>query len=1310
MQLTRIFQTGYVILFAATLVLDGCKKQEKTDVPHVGCRYFEARPDTIPIPYAAETLRAEPRRAIFKEVVVSREKNVFPMPAPRKIKATVPKKTTPGKDGFSLPVAIPIVEKKVLTGSPEVVEFSNAQINSSITHNFNYFSKQQGLSHDDVYCFTEDKQGRIWIGTNGGGLGRYDGKYLATFGKKNGLKSSGISSLLADSKGNVWVGTREAGLYRFDGVYTTEFSVENGLLGNTIASIVEDKRGNIWVSYWDSGISCITEERILNFTKAQGLAGVQVADLGVDENGHLWIASGGEGIVKYDGESFFQYTLPSEIKDAQVYVFKIQDNKVWMVLHYIGLLLLESDNYYLYLNSNDLPLQLVNDITSGRNGEIWMGTWGEGLLLFDGQKCTKYSLQQGLQNGYIHRLYNDSKGILWIGHWYGGMSTFLGNTFEHIIPPRPFNQSITSVAYADEKLWMSSQNGGLMSYDGQKFIHYIKQPKSEEEDFALWVMADSKEHLWFSVSGGGLIHFDGKEFFEYHLNPQMEGSLHIINIMEASNGDLWMVVNRSSIMKFNGEFFTVVLKDDGLLKGEVNYLFEDSNGRIWISTWGGGLYCLDNNTFLSFNTGNGMGSNFFYSVYEDRFGNIWAGAEGMGLYVYDGKGFLNLSTREGLIDDISLSLIEDTLGNMIVGGRFGVSILPPSSLEKIAECLASDDKTSFGELSGSMFIRRTVSDGFFGVGCNRAAITKAPDGRVIIGANDRVTAFNSAEMVRDTIPPVVVLSSMLLFNEEVNWSHFQDKPDAAVLLSNGVMVKNLQFDSVFGKHGLPEGLKLAHNNNYLTFAFVGITTLAPDKVQYSFMLDGYEQNWQRVTSENYAHYGNLSPGTYTFRLRSINSQGFWSEPLEYSFTIKKPWWHTWWAYFAYFLLAFTSFAYFVKYRESALILQNKLLDKEVEVARKTIEFKQNFLANISHEIRTPLSGVLGMSDILNKSNLDANQKSYLNALKQSGENLREIINQILDYNKIEAGTVELKLEEFALMSLFEHAEKLFSTLNEKPELRFEYFIAADVPVLIEADKGRVDRIIQNLLSNAIKFTSQGLIRLSVERILNQDTGVLPEGYCMLCIKVEDTGVGMDDAFVKSVFEPFSQAEKQDNRKADSVGLGLVITKNLAEMLGGSIHVQSKPGEGSVFSVTFRAKILSSIATGENSAEESLHQLPPLKVLYVEDKKVNQTVMKLMLESAGHKVDIAANGQIALDMFRPELFDVILMDIQMPVMDGVTATRILKETYPDAPPIIGISANAFKGDRERYMGIGMDEYLTKPVDEEDLNRVLRRFFV
>ena len=387
--------------------------------------------------------------------------------------------------------------------------------------------------------------------------------------------------------------------------------------------------------------------------------------------------------------------------------------------------------------------------------------------------------------------------------------------------------------------------------------------------------------------------------------------------------------------------------------------------------------------------------------------------------------------------------------------------------------------------------------------------------------------------------------------------------------------------------------------------------------------------------------------------------------------------------------------------------QSEELRKNIEVARRAAQAKQQFLANMSHEIRTPMNGILGMTDFLSRTSLDTTQQDYVKTIKSSAESLLNIINDILDLSKIEAGKMPIKPGLIETNELVYNLEKMFDALKNSKNIQFVKNLSDTLPEFFISDPVRINQVFLNLISNGIKFTQQGSITLNLslkERASNQ---------CTIYAEIIDTGIGISEENQKKLFSAFSQVDSSLIRSSEGTGLGLAISKKIVNLLGGDIGLESMPGKGSKFWFTFQAGIAS--APIKSPQSDSILKAGQTKfdasILLVEDKFVNQKVITIMLESLGCKVWIAENGKKAFEMIKAEAhdagdpntvpYDLIFMDIQMPVMDGITATRLIRDTFTGIPPIVGLSANALEGDAEKYISLGMDDYISKPVKSEVL---------
>ncbi len=396
---------------------------------------------------------------------------------------------------------------------------------------------------------------------------------------------------------------------------------------------------------------------------------------------------------------------------------------------------------------------------------------------------------------------------------------------------------------------------------------------------------------------------------------------------------------------------------------------------------------------------------------------------------------------------------------------------------------------------------------------------------------------------------------------------------------------------------------------------------------------------------------------------------------------------------------------------------NEELKRNVQLAEKTAQIKQQFLANMSHEMRTPMNGILGMVDFLLETKLDEKQLDFAKTIKNSSETLLNLINDVLDLSKIEAGTMKIMPNEFNIHKILREVLSLFKASIEQKGLTVNLSYSNDLPEYLIADKNRLNQIINNLLSNAIKFSDKGSISIIISKVSENENTKLDSTdkenkNIKVKVEVKDSGIGISKENQTDLFLSFSQIDSTYTRNYEGTGLGLAISKRLVEMMGGEIGVISEFGKGSTFWFTFDA-----IPISESSLDKPVKIKPDfvnlnfgITVLLVEDKFINQKVVTLMLQNVGCKIEVASNGMEALDMFEKSKYDLILMDIQMPIMDGVTAVKELQRKHKKLPPIIGLSANAMEGDAEKYIAEGMDDYLAKPVSAEQLYEKIIKWIV
>jgi signal transduction histidine kinase/AraC-like DNA-binding protein/AmiR/NasT family two-component response regulator len=654
-----------------------------------------------------------------------------------------------------------------------------------------------------------------------------------------------------------------------------------------------------------------------------------------------------------------------------------------------------------------------------------------------------------------------------------------------------------------------------------------------------------------------------------------------------------------------------------------------------------------------------------------------------------------------------------------LGSSFGLSKFSKSKLKEF------EDKNKAGKLSemNVYFKNYTYEDGFLGIGCNTSAILEANDGKIWIGANDLLTVFHQRdEAVQDTIPPDIQLQHIALFNEKIQWSDLEKNMDTTIVLGNGVKLNHFRFEGISQWYYLPMKLNLAYKNNFPTFNFIGITMNQPQKVRYQYKLEGFDQHWSGITSHTEAPYGNLPQGNYVFKVKAMNSLGYWSKEYNYAFTVRPPWWKTWWAYSFYAL--FVSGIIYILFSRQRLQYRLNLETLESEKLKEVDQLKTRFFANISHEFRTPLTLILGQIDSLKTTIQEQRQLGQLDIADRNARRLLELINQLLDLSKLEARSMVLQATEKDVVAFMKSIFFSMQLLADKKQIQL-FFESDNAKIPLYFDPDKLEKIYTNLLSNAWKFTPEGGAITTTISTGSSD---------YITIGVSDTGAGIPEDSIPLLFDRFYQVDSSLTRRQQGTGIGLALVKELVDLHHGHIQVRSRVGEGSTFSIRLpvgRAHLSTAelmpakefISGDENwptnwtGALEAqgavISQFPEVNVegnkraqttvLVVEDNPDVRAFIAESLRTMGnHHILQASNGREGLERAREVIPDLILTDVMMPEMDGITFSRLLRaDELTSHIPVIMLTAKS--GEEEKIEGLqtGIDDYLTKPFNAREL---------
>mgnify|MGYP003823615375 CR=1 FL=1 len=1167
----RILHVAILFLFFSSCNL----KQEKTMVQATGPKVIEAKEYIVPADSLQEpaikviderSLRkippGTPSRVLTNNIVRFSGK-------PKVVLAGKPHETIPGQDTFALPISVPIAGYKVDAGIPEVVTAKDPYHKDQNPQNFSSFSKKQGLKNAFVSTIIEDARGNLWIG-HGSGVSKFDGHTFTYFGKKEGLADNGVQSILEDTQGNLWFGTFAGGVTRYDGKNFTKFPEADGLKNQVVYALREDRAKNIWIGTGE-GATKYDGKTFTRFTRKEGLIDNQINDILEDKNGNIWLASE-EGVSKYDGKSFSHFTEKEGLSNKVVNsILEDRSGNLWFATYGGGMNKYDGKTFTHYTEEIGLLDNFIFSAIEDYEGNLWFCS-NTGITKYDGESLhlarrrtrkdspeevwatfTIYTDREGLSNPSVNSMMEDRHGNLWIATYGGGVNKYNGKTFTHYTDKEGLGAGeVTNILQDEDGRYWFSSIGGLSIYDEKSCTTYTTKEGLSQNDVRS-ISKDRKGNLWLGTIGGGVTRYfppqNGQPGAFTHLT-KTEGLPDniVFQALEDQQGNMWFCTN-GGVCKYVEEALpgarstlTCFTKKEGLPSNNVHCMLEDRDGNFWFGTYEGGVskYTPGTSqapgTFSHFTEREGLSSNFVRCMLEDDDGNIWFGTDAGGITKYtsarDGQpaSFSILTEKEGLCNNAVLSILEDKEKNLWFGTRMGLSIL---TFQKQAE-LFSKIKSGTLKESEIFFKNYTYENGFLGVGCTVNAIYEDKDGIVWIGANDRLTACHPLvkETTFDSIVPNIQLTGISLFSEQIAWTALENHQDSALTLGNGVKIKNFAFDSTSKWYGLPQNLNLAYNNNYVTFTYVGITMNQPKKVKYQYILEGNDDHWSAVTLRTEAAYGNLPHGSYTFKVKAMNADGFWSDELVYPFTIRPPWWLTWWSYMLYGLFLLTLVFYAQRFQKGRIVRveQEKARHKQA-ILNERLRISQD----LHDEIGATLSGISMYSHIAKEQIKSQSRDVVLTSLSIMQESAGDMVNKLNDIVWL------LNPDKAQLLQLLEKLEEYAGKMTNAKNIQVVTDIPAEISVLelpIEARRN-LYLIFKEAINNAVKYSQATTLSILVKALDHT-----------VEFELKDNGIGFD-------------------REHVGRGNGLNNMQSRANEIGATLHLDTSPGRGTRLFLTYR---------------------------------------------------------------------------------------------------------------------------------------------
>tara|TARA_R110002050_G_scaffold282901_2_gene431013 strand:- start:4251 stop:8609 length:4359 start_codon:yes stop_codon:yes gene_type:complete len=1197
----------------------------------------------------------------------------------------------------------------------------------------------------------------------------------------SGYVDCNVSSLCESSPGIVWMYLTGKGCVRIiskaesPDYSTWFFNSKNGLASDYLNEIWADQNSGLWVGTYE-GISYLPDERGVDggLGKPQQFlidSGLSVVAFCETETA-VWAGTQtGELFKISDGKAELVWRAPAlDAREPRIRAMQATPDGRVIVATESGLLVLDSETdtqYYFNRENSSLMTNLVASFYMDRHGDCWFVTDLRGVVRFQPeiQQFTHYPLQpeirQSILEGEKQVFQEDHNGDLWVGIYGGGISRFnrSSGVFEQFLheennPGSLSSNLILSIAHdRSGNIWAGTYKRGVNKVNLERSnFHSIRNKTGAERDFSNEVRAvfeDSRQWIWTGNKRGEVIVYNQ----DFHPLFNLKGQLPAIQIHsgvytfeEDRNHNIWIGTKGDGIFVLKN----LPVKDSVPAFSHVQIQRLSTNSA----------------------DGNRLSHNDVFDMHEDRHGQMWVALYHGGVNIIRrplspeqkvSQYLQNENDKFALSDDRVRCFLEDRQGNMWIGTSNGLNLVakqyvPAENLKfRQVERINTPSGLSYNDvISVFQDSNETIWVGTYGGGINRLKLTKPDQSfefehiREVDGLSSNLVlsivedhqgflwvgtdfGLNKYDLKTQTFenfyaadglgensfsegPGIQTSSNKLVFGhisglvwfetDSVKKSQRQVPLVLTNLLVNGETDKEKLTMARRHLNDPAKSIRLKYNENVLAFEFAALDFKAPSKIQYAFKLEDYEQNWNKSGNLSSAIYRELQPGEYQFRMRASNSDGAWTNPeMTVSLSIAPPPWKTWWAYTAYFLLAVGLF-----WLARRIILERIRLKHEVQFEKQLADDKLKFYTSISHEFKTPLALILGpVEDLLASRGLSSAAEKPLRMVRRNTHRLLELIDQLMDFRKIQKGFFKSTPVSGELVSFLDEVFQTFKPLAERKQIDFSFVHKApDRRMML--DFKSLEKIVFNLLSNAFKHTVSGqriVLKLEVEEAQKQ-----------LQISVSDEGEGIHKKDLPHIFERFNLGSRSSWKDDSSTGIGLSLVRELVEMQGGEVSVESTLGKGSCFTVklplvfatddefevsserpdwNYTKKFVDVVEEDEPDVEPIGRKSEKEKetILVVEDNPDLQVYLRNSL-AADYRVLQALNGKIGLDLAKKEDPDLIICDIMMPEMDGIELTHLLKtEFHTSHIPIVLLTAKSLDEHKIEGIETGADDYITKP---------------
>jgi signal transduction histidine kinase/ligand-binding sensor domain-containing protein/CheY-like chemotaxis protein len=1129
----------------------------------------------------------------------------------------------------------------------------------------NVWTSSEGLPQNSVLTMAQTRDGYLWFGT-AEGLARFNTRHFTLFNPDNTaeLKDKMITVLLSEKTGDgLWIGTYGGGFSHYVAGEFHAYGVKDGLPGNFVSALAQDSNGTLWIGT-TSGLATLRAGNLAPFTASPELAREAIIALCAGSDGVVWVATS-SSIFRLDATGVSQW-FKGTITDPSALVI-VGDGSLWVGTSHHGVYQYAQGKLTQYQ-----PPQILADrataILQDQNGSVWVGLRQSGVCrLLQPAKAECYTEKEGLAGYGVLSLYEDREGALWIGTMTGGANRLKDGKFVTYDSSAGLSNEFVIGLYQsrDGAMWIGTADG-LNRLDHEKITPY-RIGTAHAQNIVAAITGDAGGLLWLGTEDGLKEFRNGRVVRSYGVKEGLPSN-EVTALFRDTAGNLWIGNRRGGLSRFSQGKFRIFTEKDGLASNLISSIMEDHEGSIWFAT-SRGASRFKNGTFTNYELKHDPDKSFWGAtcIYEDSEHVLWIGSAGAGLSRFkDGRLDSYLNVNDGLLNRTIWNILEDTTGYIWMTSNFGLYRMNRNDLDDLGDHQArsvSYSYSSYGPVDGLLTSEFN--------GGTQSTAWKASDGRLYFASVRGVVAVNPQHMPINLLPPPVVL-------ESATSSGMRLRDENAVVVGN----------------------------DDLTFQFAALSFVAPEHNAYMYKLEGYDKDWVFSGGRNSAYYTNVPPGNYRFRVMAANNDGVWNtQGTSLSLVLKPHLYRTaWFTSLCAVTLVLTGLGANVlrirrmKAREQRLLVlveeRTSQLRRAKEAAEAATHAKSAFLANMSHEIRTPLNGVLGMLQLVRQTRLTDEQVDCLRIADQSATSLLGVINDVLDFSKIEAGRMELSPEAFDPSEVITDAAHALALAAHEKNLELCCRISSSVPGRLIGDAAKVKQVLLNLIGNAIKFTQQGEIIVSAD--LQQRAG----GQLKLKICVSDTGMGLALEHQHLIFDAFRQADVSTTRRFGGTGLGLSICSRLVGLMGGMIWVESELGQGARFCFT---AVVQKVAVSE-----VIPQFKGVSALIVDDNARSRAILETLLASWGMHPVTADSAIAGLDYLNTRSFDLVLLDADMPGMDGVEmAARIKAQLRQLNSVIMMLKSSGYHDTAVRCHELGTAACLVKPLRRSELAAAISR---